>query len=946
MKPSKDITVVGMSSYNDLHIPMSGRDKSVNSQCPAGMLFYRSAQCIPQDNTLYSFAPFEFNQSHTCYLQFFIGVSPWHGMKQTAHAWASIPLHDIGTFFKLNLDFLHAELTCQRFSPQSSLSGPHPTGSRTVAPDRESFVNGTAEWEDIGNIGCLKLTSIWVARQSSKGFAYQYDWRPIFFYMIARYWEDDSNLYFFDNIRKLAVDAGFTILFPDPRLHREEPDKPQKPQKTSKPRKTTIGRVTKPEQSKRVLRTLGRNSHSKAQYIHTIHDRYCYTSSIRRKVAAAFPVAMVRGHRSTKKHHKSRCPASHAGSVTQTHLTSLAPSFAARLIAPLANALVFSQAPPLSSRLHTHLLQTRRAAPILAQHQYCQHEHTEHCTPPSDTTSRAAMAFRALRKTLPAICGGASTAAGIGWYFTKTTPTSLPAFDTPIIGDQFEEAAPLVTTTTSPFDVCWASSASASGNDSICALPLDSSTPLIPPSAHNAVLTALATFLLLALLEIAVYYLFVFGPQLERYTSQNVPHSVRSILATASQTYYRCAGIAEIALLALSSLGAVSTSKLPLWFHLLIVAGAILHGLWDFETEPLPDVLELQAQNSDLRVRIEKLKQRNGEIVSWSAKLTYALKAKSETRLTKLERNHQKQMSASEKQLQEATSKVTDALKVIKGQDNLISYLEQSATTSDAGTIESSSKFSGLADTTSEHVAPITSGNNSNTVPPLQSTSPPTHSNSNPTPPAPTPGVESTSIRPPPVPYRENPNSWTENLCKQGSDCIGLWTDYDATGKYIGKNAEQQRWGSGYKPVENKLAKKARDMNLCCDCFKALCSDLIAEKKEEFLRREGEKTEEQRERDVQKQAAKQAKKRARKAENKASAAAAAAEEEEKRYEIFFLNLYDDEKTNLYQISTGLECTKRKSDPFGGDEKHSRMEWNEDIHSREGEREREREVLKP
>ncbi|KXS98741.1 hypothetical protein AC578_10502 [Pseudocercospora eumusae] len=144
----------------------------------------------------------------------------------------------------------YASHTCEH---RSSLSGPHPTGRRTTAPDRESLVKGTVEWEECGKIDCQRPASIWVAKQMSEGFPEH--WRPIFFYMIARYWEDESNLYFYDNIRKLAIDAGFKILFPDPRLPKEEPDKPLKSQKTSKSRKTTVARVTKPEQTKRVLRS-------------------------------------------------------------------------------------------------------------------------------------------------------------------------------------------------------------------------------------------------------------------------------------------------------------------------------------------------------------------------------------------------------------------------------------------------------------------------------------------------------------------------------------------------------------------------------------------------------------------------------------------------------------------------------------------------------------------
>ncbi|KXS98747.1 hypothetical protein AC578_10505 [Pseudocercospora eumusae] len=824
------------------------------------------------------------------------------------------------------------------------------------------------------------------------------------------------------------------------------------------------------------------------------------------------------------------------------------------------------------------------------------------------------MAFRALRQTLPGICGAASTVAGIGWYFTKSTPTDPSALDIPlrqtsIIGSLLEEAVPLVTATPSPLDVCWASSADAYANasvtDSACAFALDSGITLTPPPTFNAILTALATFLLLALLEIAVYCIFVLGQQIELQVSRKVPYWLRSILSTTYQTYYRLAGISEIALLALNFFGVASTSKLPIWLHLLIVAGAILRGLYDFEIDSLPDAIKLQAHNAELRMQIEKLKKRNIRNVSTSAELTHALKAKGETRLAKLEREHQKQMSAIEKQhkkalvrlhishrlrlsglkyqlstaRKEATSKLNDAEQVIDGHVTRISELEQvmmteqkahtttiteaqslikqsivektementiteaqelikqstaekmemkntiakanglikellqaqsttqqhlkasqiivrllskhgqtllqglnfitvqfqqrseaservyfenifksrleskmameaviqqfghdfarsqgighsqvqstsaeaasqdqdeetivpkpltatadfkfvtasllptllkeaneqvpqppkkpyaparqtptssrrsrlvmtrpmrtsvkspashggassaawnlpaldsfakngftppayqptlapsgtmyelptgendgepspAATAVDASeidisapvavpqlvAIDNSSKPSGLAVTMSDNTTPLASGG-SDPVSLLQDASQSAQPTANLASPGTAADAGSSSVRSPPVPYRETKDEWTENLCKSGEQCVGRWSDYGPKGEYIGKNADAQRWGSGQKPVEAKLAKKAKDMKLCCDCFKQQYPEFIQKSVADFLRKEDAKTDEQKAHDLGVRAHKQARKRerneAKAAEKKAAAAAA------------------------------------------------------------------------
>ncbi|KXT17315.1 hypothetical protein AC579_549 [Pseudocercospora musae] len=727
------------------------------------------------------------------------------------------------------------------------------------------------------------------------------------------------------------------------------------------------------------------------------------------------------------------------------------------------------------------------------------------------------MAFRALRQTLPAICGAASTAAGIGWLITKSNPgspaSSTPSSDTPLpLSDTTSihtasQYAP--TRAPSPVDVCWASAPSV--NESICALPFDSSATLVPPSLPNAMLAALVTLLLLALLEAAVYYAVVFAQPIERHISRHVPHSVRSVLSLAYQTYYRLAGIAEVALLALKSLGTVSTSKLPMWLHLLIVAGALLHGLWDFETDPLPDALELQAENSQLRMRIELLNKRNGRNASASVELTSALKAKSKTMLAKVEREHQKQMLATEKQhksalgrsdishrlrlsglkmqlsaaREEATSKLNEAQQAIERHVTRISELEQTmmtrkkahttsiteaqqlikqsimekmementiaeangfinellqaqsttqqqlktsqelfrfvckhgqklfrslalltvqfqqrteaaekvyyenmfrarleskmaleavirqfdhkfgqrplmsrpvrtstkspasdgaspiaawdlpaphsfanngftplpsqpslapsstmqelstgenagepstaATAVDASEIDisapvampqlaardDSSESSGFAVTVSDGVTPLTS-TGSDAVSPLRSASQSTQSTANPVSPATATTAGSSSVRSPPVPYRQNKDECTEYLCKRGEECVGRWSDYGPKGNYIGKNDDGQRWGSGYKPVENKLGGKGKAMELCCDCFKEVCPEIIQKEVTDFLRKEAAKTEGQKAHDLWKQVRKQAKKRERngaKAAEKAAAAAAAAEED-------------------------------------------------------------------
>ncbi|KAF7195313.1 hypothetical protein HII31_03205 [Pseudocercospora fuligena] len=752
----------------------------------------------------------------------------------------------------------YASHTCEH---RSSLGGPHPTGRRTSAPDRASLVKGTAEWEEIGKIACSRPASIWVAEQMSKGFAEHY--QPIFFYMIARYWEDESNLYFYDNIRKLAIDAGFKILFPDPSLPAGEEDKPQKPQKTSRSRKTTIGRVTKPEQTKRTFSfESSLNTHSSRQI--------CYTSSVPSKGAAEFSIApdsswnnpLVRALWSyiDKEAGKSQEICSIAsilrgngqapGHVVMLGLRSTMHLFSDELQRSLRNCM--------------HLLQTL----ILAHRQYYQHKHTEHCTPQSDTILSANMAFRALRQTLPAIGGAASTAAGIGWYLSKTPSTGPSALDTPLshtstIGSTFEEAAPLAMATASPLDVCWASSANAnvnasisvSVNDNVCPLPFDSYITLNPPTTSNAIQTALATFLLLALLEIAFYYAFILGQRIERYVSRNVPYSVRSILSVAYQTYYRLAGIGEIALLALNFFGAVNTSKLPMWLHFLIVAGAILYGLWDFETEPLPDTLDLQAQNSELRMRIEKLKQRNVRNVSSSAKLTHTLKATSQTKLVSLKREHQKEMSAIEKQHKKTLTRVHI------GHHN-------------------PSESSGFAVVTSDTITPLTSSGG-NSISQLQGASQSVQSTADPSSSDTVTAAGSSIVRPPPVPYRESKDEWNMNLCKSGENCIGRWSDYDPKkGKYIVNNNNSQRWGSGYKPVEGKLAGRAKSMELCCDCFKQLHPEIIQEYVQKFLDKEANKTEEDKAKDVAKQAHKNERKRAAnaaKAEKKVAAAAAAEE---------------------------------------------------------------------
>ena len=119
------------------------------------------------------------------------------------------------------------------------------------------------------------------------------------------------------------------------------------------------------------------------------------------------------------------------------------------------------------------------------------------------------------------------------------------------------------------------------------------------------------------------------------------------------------------------------------------------------------------------------------------------------------------------------------------------------------------------------------------------------------------------------------------NLCRSGENCIVRWSDYDTKkGKYIVNNNNSQRWGSGYKPVEGRLAGRAKSMELCCDCFKQLHPEIIQEYVQKFLDKEANKTEEDKAKDVAKQAHKNERKRAAnaaKAEKKAAAAAAAEE---------------------------------------------------------------------